>query len=109
MESTEYLTDSAPAVISDDIRLIDGQGVEKLCEHFRIRGNRYVLTGADFRVAVRQEINCDGPAYIRQCLLLMTPEIAVQQHAVDEQRDRPRTTTGIADVSHQNTHPLLSS
>src|SRR5215831_8747232 len=52
IESTEYLTDSAPAVISDDIHLTDGQGVEKLCEHFRIRGNRYILTGADFRVAV---------------------------------------------------------
>src|SRR3984957_1775808 len=107
IESTKYLTDSASAVISDDIHLIDGQGVEKLGEHFRIRGNRYILTGVDFRVAVSQQINCDGTAYIRQCLLLMTPEIAVQQHAVHEQRDRPRTTIGIADASRRSTHALF--
>src|SRR6267378_4742916 len=107
IESAKYLTDSAPAVISDDIHLIDGQGVEKLGKHFRIRGNRYILIGADFRVAMRQEINCDGPAYIGKRLLLMTPEIAVQQHAVHEQRGRPGTSIGIADAPRRSTHALL--
>src|SRR6516225_496100 len=95
IESAEYLSDSAPTVISDDIHLIDGQRVEKLAEHFRIRGNRYILAGLDFRVAVRQQINCDGAAYIRKCLLLMTPEIAVQQHAVHEQCHQSCTAIGI--------------
>src|SRR5438270_12482303 len=48
---------------------------------------------------MRQEIHRDAAARVGQLRELMAPEMAVQQHPMDEERDRPRALFGVADAS----------
>jgi len=78
----EDLTDPSAAVVSDQVHLIDVQGVEKLFEHLRVRRDRNVLFRRDFGVAMGQQINGDAPPDIRQLRQLVTPQMTIQEHAV---------------------------
>jgi hypothetical protein len=88
VERGEDLGNAAAAVVSDQIDLIDGKRVEKLSQHMGIGRHGDVLVGRDLGVAMRQQINRDAPPDIRQPCHLVAPEMVVQQHAVEEQRNR---------------------
>ena len=98
IESREYLADAAAAVVTDHIGLVDVQRAEKFVEHFGICQNRHVLGRCDFRVPVREQIDRDRPAHIRQIGLLVTPKVAVHQHAMNKQRNRSGAFIGVADT-----------
>jgi hypothetical protein len=57
MERCEDLGDSATAVVSDHIDLIDLQCVERFRQHLGICSHRNVLIGSDLAVAVREQVD----------------------------------------------------
>ena len=64
--------------------------VEKLPQHVRVGRHRHVLVRRDLGVAVREQVDRDAAPDVGQLRQLMAPQMPVQQHAVDEQRDRTR-------------------
>src|SRR4029077_3547009 len=48
---------------------------------------------------MREQIHRDAAPEVRQLRELMPPEMAVQQHPMNEERDRPCALFGIADAS----------
>ena len=78
IQSGEDLGNAAATVVTDQIHLIDMQGVEKFIQHLRVGGNRHVLIRCDFSVTVREQINCDAAANVGQIGQLVTPQMSVQ-------------------------------
>ena len=64
IERGEDLANSSATVVSDQIDLIYVQRVERVLQHLRVGGHRHVLSGCDFRVAVRKQVDRDAPPKI---------------------------------------------
>jgi hypothetical protein len=64
IERGEDLANSSATVVSDQIDLIYVQRVEHVLQHLRVGGHRHVLSGCDFRVAVRKQVDRDAPPKI---------------------------------------------
>jgi len=97
--STQDLRDTAAAVVADEIDLVDIERVEELREHRGVRRHRDILIRGNLGIAVCQEIHGDAPPHVGQSGELMSPDVPVQQHAMDEQRDRSLSRFDVADPS----------
>src|SRR5713226_9393140 len=82
----ENLCNTATAVVADEIHLVNVQGIEKFLEHLRVGRDGNVLVGRDFGVAMRKKVHSYAAPDVGQIRQLTTPQIAVQQNAVHEQR-----------------------
>src|ERR1700722_16334883 len=65
----------------------------------RIDRDRDVLIGRDLRVAVRQQVRRDAAANVAQLCELMTPQVLVHEHTMDEQRNRARARLVVGDLA----------
>ena len=61
---------------------------EKRLDHRRLRHEREILIGLRARGAVAQDVDGDAAPFRLQVVDDVTPQRAVQQHAVHEQRHR---------------------
>ena len=93
----ENLRNAAAAVVADKVHLIDVQGVEKFLEHLCVCGDGNVLVRRDFGVAMGKEIDGNATADVGQIGELVMPEVAIQQDAVNEERNRSRALFGVTD------------
>src|SRR5260370_17577516 len=107
IQRCENLRNAATAVVAYEIHLVDVQGIEKFLEHLRIGRHGYVLIRCDFRVAMRKQVDGDATPDVRQIRQLMTPQIAVQQNAVHEQRDSSAALFPVADAARWGLHATL--
>src|SRR5260370_21022956 len=108
IERGEKLRNAATAVVADEVHLVDVQGIEKLLEHLRSGGHGYVLVRRDFGVAVWKQVHGYAPPDIGQVRQLMTPQMAVQQNAMHEQRNRSRPLFRVADTARSGLHATLN-
>ena len=99
IERGENLADTAAAVVADQVDLVDGESIEQFAQHVRIGRDRDVLAGHDLRVAVRQQIRRDAVANVAQLGELVTPQVLVHEHTMDEQRDRARARLVVGDLA----------
>src|SRR5216684_1362340 len=104
----ENLRNAATAVVADEVHLVDVQGIEKFLEHLRIGRHGYILIRRDFGVAVCKQVHGYAPPDIGQVRQLMTPQMAVQQNAMYEQRDRSRALFRVADAARSGLHATLN-
>jgi hypothetical protein len=61
MSRNERLSDRTPAVVGDQIHVIDPQVIEKGVRHLNLRGRREALPGSDLGVTQAQEIEGNAP------------------------------------------------
>ena len=99
IERREDLRDAAAAVVTDQVHLVDLEHVHELPQHLRVRGHRHVLVRSDLRLPVRQQVDRDAAAHVRQLRQLVAPQVPVEQYAVHKQRDRPGARLGVADAA----------
>src|SRR5258707_12597032 len=107
IQRRENLRNAATAVVAYEIYLVDVQGIEKFLEHLRIGRHGYVLIRCDFRVAMRKQVHGYAAPDVGQLRQLMTPQIAVQQNAMHEQRDWTRAFFRVADTARRGLDPHL--
>jgi len=88
--------------------LSDVQRIEKFLEHLRIGRHGYVLIRCDFRVAMRKQVHGYAATDVGQIRQLMTPQIAVQQNAMHEQRNRSCPLLRVADTARRGPHATLN-
>src|SRR6202040_970057 len=86
---------------TDQVNLIDPQGIEYLSEHVSVSGDGDVLIWFDLRIAMRQQVHRNAATDIRQSGQLVTPEMLVQHYTVDKQRHRAGARLGIADTARR--------
>jgi len=67
------LRDTTAAVVADQINLVDLQRVQKFPQHVCVSRDRHVLVRRDVGFAMRQQINRDAPADIRESGQLVPP------------------------------------
>jgi len=89
MMGGENLGDAAAAVVGDHVDLIEPQAVAERRQHLGLGGEGDVLVGGYPGGAMRHQIDGNAAAPVGDPIDDMPPEIAVQHHAMDEQRRRP--------------------
>ena len=99
IERREDLGDAAAAVVADQVDLIDLQRIEHLLQHRRVSRHGDILARRDLGVAMRQKIDGHAAANVGEPGQLVPPEMLVQHHAVDEERDRTGAGGGVADAT----------
>ncbi len=95
----ENLRDGAAAVVADQIDLVDAQRIDDLGDHARLRRERDILRRSDVGVAEPHQVDGDTAPPMPDLVDDMTPVIAVERHAVDEERHRPVALLDIGDTS----------
>jgi hypothetical protein len=87
------------AVVANEVDLLNVESVEKLLKHscLRIRGD--ILSRLDLTCAVSQEVERDTSAHVCEPRHLVTPQIAVEQDAVNKEGHRALTLFDVADTS----------
>ena len=95
----EDLRDAAAAVVADEVHAVDVQGIEKFLEHLRIGRHGHILIRRDFGVTMRKQVHGYTAPNVGLLRQLMTPQMPVQQYAMDEQRDRSCALFHVADMS----------
>src|SRR6266849_3004653 len=93
------LSDSAAAVVGDDIHLVEFHGLAERCEHARLGVERKVLVRAGACSPMRENIDRYAAPGVGNPLDQPVPEMAVQQNAMNEDCHRSRSGFPIRDVS----------
>ncbi len=95
----EDLRNGAAAVIGDQIDLVDAERVQHLGDHLRLRGEGNILRRRNLGVAEPHQVDGDTAPPMLDAVDDMAPVIAVDRHAMDEQRHRPFTLLEIGDAA----------
>lgn len=101
VQRREDQRDAAAAVIPDEIHTLYPQGVDELHQHFGVCRRRHVLCRCDLCVPMRQQVDRDTPPHVTEVRELVPPEMAVHQHAMNEERDGTGALFDVADASRR--------
>jgi hypothetical protein len=75
------------------------QGLAKILRQNRVVGDGHILIRCDLGAAMSQKIDRDAQADIRQPNHLVPPQVLVQQHSMDKERDRTGASGSIGDAT----------
>src|SRR5947209_9436492 len=99
MVGGEDLSQGAAAVVADEIDLREVERLTEHLEHLRDLGKGEVRVCCGSGLAVSEEVDRDAAADVAQPGEDVTPEVAVEKHAVHEQRGRTAAPLLVSNIA----------